>query len=1045
MDERRSLDALLSAVDGVRKLGPRDWIDVQRWLEEGPPASEAEFRAGFASLLARNEHEWERVARLADQYLSGALDADGATCRADIEPQAARSQPPGWRVRERRRLRRLVGLRRRRLVVAALAVAVLGALALAAGLSGRGDPEPAEVAPVVGEPEVGGATPQAPVQPEERASSLRLVEPDRTVPHVARSPWRPRPGPLAAAAVLTLLLLSLGYRWRHLEGPTREERRQRAQQGVLASRTRRIKLEKEAAERGDGPVRLWEVEPAAPLERAAIEDSAALLGSIRRWSGTREVDVDRTLEGTIRAGGLLSVGFLDRAIAVPLLVLLDEEEGEHPWLLRIRRLVEAWRALGLQVLLYTFHGDPDTVRDEHTREPLPLEDLSRRAAGLPLLVFSRRLSPLGYVSPDAPDPSGAEAWLRGWLDHLPAWPRRAWVDPDPWALRDRRRAKEVRLLDDHGLRRFPFSEDGVRAAAAWLAGAEGIPPVTDPTLPAVGDGEQEEALALWALAAAEVPEPSWDQLEAIRLECPVLHSALPGPHAVRWLMAYIKGHEENRDRSTSDRGDQLYMDPRLVEKLRDRLWEGMARSPELREFRLQVNRLLERQLPSAMPERELARAWWQFKVYTVRARLHPEEAGELLAPLLAGPLLEEAREELEAELARQDRHPGLARLAWPEEVRARLREELAPSAGMRLADLLLGARVAWPTRLRRLGWAVALVALVVAGWLAPGLLDLPARARGQALLPATWEVQIGGEAAVAGRGAEEPPASVGEEASAHPWPAPLAWGLLLALLVAAGSWKKIPPPGEPEPKPRRTWPATPSWPDMLEIRPGAFVMGSPEDEEGRLSRERLHEVRITRSFALSRTPVTQGVYGRVMGSNPASIEGEDLPVVDVSWFDAVAFCNRLSELEGLRPAYRIEGEEVEWIEGADGYRLPTEAEWEYAARAGTQEVWAGTSSKEELPRYANLGGRLAPVGGLLPNAWGLHDMSGNVWEWCWDRFGDYPDSATDPTGPPSGSGRVFRGGSWWLDPRLARVAYRFRRHPSDASGAQGFRLARSLP
>ena len=239
-------------------------------------------------------------------------------------------------------------------------------------------------------------------------------------------------------------------------------------------------------------------------------------------------------------------------------------------------------------------------------------------------------------------------------------------------------------------------------------------------------------------------------------------------------------------------------------------------------------------------------------------------------------------------------------------------------------------------------------------------------------------------------------------------------------------------------------------PEMIILPAGTFQMGSPEDEEGRNDDERLHEVEITQRFALSRTEVTQGMYERVMGTNPSTAEyqgvsllGEELPVQNVSWFDAVAFCNRLSELEGLRPAYRVDGEDVTWDREADGYRLPTEAEWEYAARAGTRDVWAGTSEEGELPTYANLGGSPAPVGSYRPNAWGLHDMSGNVWEWAWDWYAEEP--GTDPGGPRTGSYRVFRGGSWRIVPRYARVAFRVWRHPSFAVGDQGFRLARSFP
>ena len=240
---------------------------------------------------------------------------------------------------------------------------------------------------------------------------------------------------------------------------------------------------------------------------------------------------------------------------------------------------------------------------------------------------------------------------------------------------------------------------------------------------------------------------------------------------------------------------------------------------------------------------------------------------------------------------------------------------------------------------------------------------------------------------------------------------------------------------------------------MVRIEPGTFRMGSAEGDEG-------HEVRLTRPFALARAPVTQALWATVMDSNPSQFSGDELPVETVRWLEAVEFCNRLSARSGLQPAYGVDGESVAYNHPADGFRLPTEAEWEYAARAGQRHVFAGGDDPSLVAVWERfvisatgilkIADRrpLGPVAvcSKQPNAWGLYDMSGNVWEWCWDWFGDYPAGpVTDPGGPCDGSLRVIRGGCWGnADPRFLRVASRHGHLPSTRKDHVGFRLARSL-
>ena len=231
--------------------------------------------------------------------------------------------------------------------------------------------------------------------------------------------------------------------------------------------------------------------------------------------------------------------------------------------------------------------------------------------------------------------------------------------------------------------------------------------------------------------------------------------------------------------------------------------------------------------------------------------------------------------------------------------------------------------------------------------------------------------------------------------------------------------------------------------DMIWIEPGTFIMGSPEDELGRYDDEVQHEVTLTRGYWLGKYAVTQAQYEVVMESNPSWYKGADLPVEQVTWDEAKEFCEKLTAIE--KAAGRLpQGYE---------YSLPTEAQWEYACRAGTTTALnsgKNLTSATECPNVDEVGwykynsdNVTHPIGQKKPNAWGLYDMHGDIWEWCLDCYGDYPaSSVTDPV-VSSGdeSIRIIRGGSWYYDAKYCRSAYRGSNYPSSADRDGGFRLA----
>jgi formylglycine-generating enzyme required for sulfatase activity len=217
------------------------------------------------------------------------------------------------------------------------------------------------------------------------------------------------------------------------------------------------------------------------------------------------------------------------------------------------------------------------------------------------------------------------------------------------------------------------------------------------------------------------------------------------------------------------------------------------------------------------------------------------------------------------------------------------------------------------------------------------------------------------------------------------------------------------------------------------IPPGEFLMGSADSDWDAGDAEKpQHTVWISKAFYLGVTEVTQEQYERVMGANPSTFKGAQLPVEKVSWDDAVEFCRKLSVLSAERSAGRV-------------YRLPTDAEWEYACRAGSRTKWSFGDAESSPGDYAwywdNSGNKTHPVGTKKPNAWGLYDMHGNVWEWCLDWYDGYASTPMDdPVGPATGSLRVSRGGGWSSDAGYCRSAFRSGRAPDSRYDFLGFRL-----
>ncbi|MHC4121635.1 MAG: formylglycine-generating enzyme family protein [Planctomycetota bacterium] len=273
--------------------------------------------------------------------------------------------------------------------------------------------------------------------------------------------------------------------------------------------------------------------------------------------------------------------------------------------------------------------------------------------------------------------------------------------------------------------------------------------------------------------------------------------------------------------------------------------------------------------------------------------------------------------------------------------------------------------------------------------------------------------------------------------------------LLVLSMTFHGCKRKAPEDVAKAPSPSVGESKTESGVEMVRLDGGRFLMGDKDEIDATP-----HEV-ILSPFYVDKHLVTQAEYERVMGENPSRWKSGENPVEQVRWSDAVRYCNKRSELEGFQPCYDLETWECDFE--ANGYRLPTEAEWEYACRAGTRTAYFFGDNSSRLSDYAwfedNSGGKPQPVGGKPANPWGLYDMHGNVWQWCNDFYQvDYYQQSPedDPRGPKTGDKKVVRGGAWKFSADSCRSGYRYNENPGYADvcfgyDIYGFRCVRNAP
>lgn len=1005
--EHASLRALLVrlASERVIRLTPRVALHAETLLSARGHEEPRALAAAIASLCTHSPERWRAVyRRCLEAFDTGGPSNDDEAGRAgpvdDVRPA-----PSAAPTRPRRSLRWLLA----GIFVVALALAAV-AVIVARGRGAADEP------------------PQPTADP--------ALEPR----------WLPRPLPAAIAGLLASCgLLLVGAHW--LLSPARQRLRLREARAQIRGESR-------------GSEVIYQVPRYEPFPAEVMDFAASMLGRSHGREAGYEIDIDATLDATCRAAGRLTPVMQSGATRRDLVVLVQEgTRSAHPLLGPVEALLERWRRAGLYFTRYDFQSQIESLRTHPQRSPVGLDALSWRSDTCSLLV-------IGY-STELVDKRGASTWLM----QLRHWPVRALLDLDPRSddeltgpdTRDALASRAAIKRAD--LRCFPFTAEGLERLARYIGSAGRIQ--INPDGPGLRPlPEIRDALAKWASCLACVPDPSWEQLEDFRrcFNTRFFGGLLDDPRYVWRLLDWLRREKGvpqpiGPDGRTVEIADEICTD--LLAEFRrtdDRGGKELERSAHAR--------LLEH-LAAARPTTAYdsgRRALKQLEHKALLADGDEQSTGRELAAFVGTAF------ELDVlRLARltdlRFMQAGRTPPPWVRDVlqaardeRISTRELLAPYTfrGTCAPPLALlagaGTWLAWFGH--SAGHSLGALWIAVGAALSASSLGALAAAR-HCVRAATDEERdrllegpVGERSAATSQiasAAEWSPAETTEPETLTPRERyALACLRPRPPLSALGDLEDS-PTGEAY---GVVYVALADVAPMvfLGLSGGTFTMGSRDDDRQAQRRERPRSRRYVSAFAIAATPVTQAQYQAVMSDNPSRLQGAERPVEWVTWEDAARFCNALSEREGLRPCYSKDprGAWV-WERDADGYRLPTESEWEFACRAGTTGAYGLAGPDAELADYAwfhgNANGETHDVANKKRNPWGIFDMHGNVWEWCWDWHAQY--AANDHSdGPKSGNDRVLRGGSFVNEPVHLRSAYRGRAMPTTRVRIHGFRCVR---
>lgn len=783
--------------------------------------------------------------------------------------------------------------------------------------------------------------------------------------------------PLRPDSWLVLMLVALASVWLGGFGlvglwvPRHHRARLDARRQLAVARRKR-----EAESPGAGEVEYC-VERFPPFAEAAMDDVARILGSIGIDSPSDELDVERTLDQTIAAAGRPVPVRAARTAPRELLVLVDVELGDHPFLAGVEWLLARWHRAGLSFTRYDFDHRPDVrLRSWPERITTDFDALARRTEGMPLLLISRGVA-LTSEHDEYPR-------LAKWLDSTVTWPRRVFVDLDP-RLPLERSGEERRALQRlvaHGFVRVPFTPMGLEFGALSLAGRQrGSKPVEQPLAPLI---DVVDDIERWLTAVACVPDANWAQLEVFRRRLPELERALPDPRYVQRALEWVETELTLRgigDRPTKDGGRRMAIDELADELIATQLEresaQGVFRQQGIvgRARQLLIGQLEAAALRPSDPGYEM----WSLKHAYHQALLEPGRAEELLRGFLGG-----AHEiELMRMLSAAERSKELVAGDGSDSLGARVRGTITARSRVALADAIPAGRSLV------LGGGVAVVSLI--GW----VLSMRPPTDGSGGLD---QRLVGDHTGIC----DFDVPSVPDEPLAEEVDLP-SIGRVCGIVDTALADTDAPM-------------------RLIGVSDGVFTMGAANHLEHEWPP---HRVALSR-FALCETEVSLKQYELVTGRRPNHCNqgcDDDHPVTNLTWKEATHYLNELTDRENERrpadqPLTRCYDPLGVWDRMCTGYRLPTEAEWEYAARAGTRTAYYFGDDEARACDYGNCLGALAPVGPViderfLANPWGFHGMAGNVGEFVYDYYRTDFQARSWSVNPVNSSptvSRVKRGG-----------------------------------